>query len=332
MRIPAVTLAISTIALTGSAQTSAQDKSLTFEVASIKPAQPPQPDAQGRILLRGPSGGPGSKDPGRVNYPYMTLKYLLTTAYNVKNFQITGPSWLDTERFDITATMPPETTKEQFQIMLQNLLIDRFRMSIHPEKKELPMYSMVVVKAGKLKESTTTGAPVDLDNPPPPPPPGPPKIGADGFPIMPAAIANRPGIFMMMMPGRARWTANAQTMQELANRLSNEFSRPVIDNTGLTAKYDFTLTFAPDPNQGAGRGAPFPLPGPGAVAIGRGPGPGPGAGPGPGGNDNVFVPDGETPPLLLGALQSQLGLKLEPKKGPVDIIVIDKIEKNPTEN
>jgi uncharacterized protein (TIGR03435 family) len=332
MRMSKVILAASVITLTGFAQT--PDKSLTFEVASIKPAQPPQPDAQGRIFLRGPSGGPGSKDPGRINYPFMTLKSLLTTAYNVKNFQITGPSWLDSERFDITATMPPETTKEQFQIMLQNLLIDRFRMSVHHEQKDLPMYSMVVVKAGKLKESTATAAPVDLDNPPPPPP-GPPKIGADGFPIMPAAIANRPGIFMMMMPGRARWTAVAQTMQDLASRLSNEFSRPVIDNTGFTAKYDFTLTFAPDPNQGPGRGGPLPLPGPGgAVAIGRGPGPGAGAGPGPGpgGNDNVFVPDGETPPLLLGALQSQLGLKLEPKKGPVDIVVIDKIEKTPTEN
>jgi len=66
------------------------------------------------------------------------------------------------------------------------------------------------------------------------------------------------------------------------------------------------------------------------VAVGRGPGPG--AGPSPGGNENVFIPDGEAPEPLFGALESQLGLKLEPKKGDVDVIVIDKIEKTPTEN
>ena len=100
----------------------------------------------------------------------------------------------------------------------------------------------------------------------------------------------------------------------------------MIDNTGLAAKYDFILTYAPDPNEGPGRGGP----GLGGIAVAIGPGPA--AGPGPGGNDNVSIPDGETPPPLLGALQSQLGLKLEPKKGDVDLIVVDKIEKTPTEN
>jgi uncharacterized protein (TIGR03435 family) len=317
------------------AQTPASDKSVTFEVASIKPAQPPKPDGQGRILMRGPRGGPGSNDPGRIDYPFVTLKYLLTTAYNVKNYQISGPSWLDSERFDITATMPPNTTKEQFQIMLQNLLADRFQMSVHREKKELPMYSLVVTKAGKLKESTTTTAPPDADAGPPLPPPGLPKIGSDGFPVMPAAMTSRPGLFMMMMPGRARFLAVAQSMEDLANRLSNHLNRPVVDNTGLTAKYDFTLTYAPDANEGPGRG----LPGPGGgvmVAVGPGPGPGLGAGTaaglGPTGNDNPATSDAEAPQPLSGAIQSQLGLKLEPKKGNVDLIVIDRVERTPTEN
>jgi uncharacterized protein (TIGR03435 family) len=130
------------------------------------------------------------------------------------------------------------------------------------------------------------------------------------------------------MPGRARLTATAQTMQDLANRLTNQLNRPVIDNTGLAAKYDFILTYAPDSNEGPGRGGP----GAGGMMVAVGRGPGPGAGPGLGGNEAIFVPDGETPQPLFGALQSQLGLKLEPKKGDVDIIVIDKIEKTPTEN
>jgi uncharacterized protein (TIGR03435 family) len=322
-------LAVS-IALTALAQTPAPDQSLTFEVASIKPAQLPKPDGQGRILMRGPRGGPGTNDPGRIDYPFMTLKYILITAYNVKNFQISGPSWLDSEHFDITATMPPNTTKEQFQVMLQNLLIDRFGMSVHHEKKELPMYSLVVTKEGKLKESTSTAsaAPPDSDALPPLPPPGPPKIGPDGFPVPPAAMTSRPGIFMMMMPGRARLMATAQTMEDLANRLSNQLNRPVADHTGLTGKYDFILTYAPDANEGLGRGGP----GPGGglmIAVGPGPGAGPGPGPGPGGND---PPDAEAPQPLFGAIQSQLGLKLEAKKGDVDIIVIDKMEKTPTEN
>ena len=185
----------------------------------------------------------------------------------------------------------------------------------------------MVTKAGKLKESTATTPPPDPDGLLPPPLPGPPKIGPDGFPEMPAAMTSRPGIFTMMMPGRARLIANAQTMQDLANRLSNQLNRPVIDNTGLTAKYDFVLTYAPDPNEGPGRSGP----GAGGIMVAV-PGPGAGAGPGPGGNDNVLIPDGDTPLPLAGALQSQLGLKLEPKKGDVDIIAIDKIEKTPTEN
>jgi uncharacterized protein (TIGR03435 family) len=321
-------LAAAWIAFSAFAQTPAPDQSLTFEVASIKPSQMPTPDAGGRILIRGPRGGPGTKDPGRIDYPFMTLKSILMTAYGVKNYQISGPGWLDTERFDINATMAPDTTKEQFQAMLQNLLLDRFKMSVHREKKESATYSLELVKAGKLKESTVAGLPVDADNPPPLPPPGPPKIGPDGFPVPPAALTSRPGIFMMMMPGRARLTGTAQTLQDLANRLSNQLNRPVLDNTGLSAKYDFILTYAPDPNEGPGRGGP----GPGGGMMVAVAGPGAGSGPGPGSNDNLFVPDGETPQPLFGAIQSQLGLKLEPKKAEIDIIVIDKVEKTPTEN
>jgi uncharacterized protein (TIGR03435 family) len=295
------------------------DKSLTFDAASIKHAEPPTPNGQGFVMFRGPSGGPGTKDPGRISYPYMNLKSILMIAYDVKNYQINGPQWLDTERFDVTATMPPDTTKEQFKIMLQNLLIERFKMTVHKESKEMPMYSLVVNKGGpKLKETALTTAP-DSDGPPRDLP-AQPKIGPDGFPMLPNM--NRPGMPMMMMPGRARLMATSQTMQDLATRLTAQLNRPVTDNTGLTAKYDFVLTYAPDPNEGpGGRGA---LP----VRIGGGvPAPPPG-----GGADGAFIPDGEAPQPLFGALQSQLGLKLDPKKGDVEIVVIDKMEKTPTEN
>ena len=311
------------------------DKSLTFDAASVKPADMPKPDGRGRIFIGPPSGGPGTKDPGRVHYPFMSLKALLTTAYDMKNYQIVGPAWLDSERFEITATMPPETTKEQFHVMLQNLLAERFKMTVHKETKELPMYALEVMKNGpKLTESDGKAQPLDPDGPPPPLPAGGPKIGPDGFPQLP--FAGRAGLFMMMMPGRARLVGTQQTMQDLATRLGNQLSKPVVDETGLTKKYDFTLTFLPD-----GMNGPLgPMPPPGG-GEGRGgtmvavapPGVGGGAGaPGGGDSANVIKPESEAPPDIFHALQAQLGLRLESKKGPVEIVVVDHMEKTPTEN
>jgi uncharacterized protein (TIGR03435 family) len=301
------------------------DKPLSFDAASVKAAAPPTVTGRGAIMFRGPSGGPGTKDPGRINYPNMSLKNLLMNAFDVKNYQVSGPGWLDTERFDITATMPPETTKEQFRMMLQNLLVERFKMAVHRETKELPMYALVVGKGGpKMKESEPVAAADNTDAAPSPPPPLPsqPKIGPDGFPDIPPHAGGRGGIVMVMMPGRARMMGQRQTMPDLANRLSAQLSRPVTDATGLTAKYDFTLTFSTEGLSGA-MGPMGPM-GPVLAAA-----PPPGGGRGP---DSVYVPEGDTPPTLFAALQAQLGLKLEPKKGNVEIIVVDHMEKTPTEN
>ena len=292
----------------------------TFDVATVKPAAPPTPNGRGMIMIGRPTGGPGTNDPGRIHYPFTNLKTLLQNAYDVKDFQISGPEWLATERFDIQATMPPETTKEQFRVMLQNLLAERFKMTVHRETKELPMYSMIVAKNGpKLKESPpeTPAAPADADDPPKGPPPLPPpgqmKFDAAGFPILPAPPSGgRGGMFQMMMPGRARLMATRQTMQDLADRLSSVLTKPVTEATGLKAKYDFTLTYS---SEGLSSGVALMAPPPG----GRG-------------GDHDFVPDGEAPQDLFGAIQAQLGLKLESKKGPVTLIVVDKAEKTPTEN
>jgi uncharacterized protein (TIGR03435 family) len=303
------------------------DKSLTFEAASVKPAEPPKPDAQGRILMAGPSGGPGTRDPGRIRYPFMNLRNLLMNAYDVKSFQINGPAWLDTERYEINATMAPNITKEQFRVMLQNLLAERFKLTLHRETKELPMYSLIVTKAGpKFKESAEAPPPKEGDSDSPPPLPVQPKMGPDGFPVLSSLPrGGRGGMIMMMMPGRARLSGQNQSVQDLADRLSQQLTRPVVDSTGLKGKYDITLTFSTEGLPGpAGPMGPLPMAPPGGGPGGPGPG-----GPGPNG---VFVPEGEAPPDIFTALQSQLGLKLEPKKGPVDTIVIDHAEKTPTEN
>jgi uncharacterized protein (TIGR03435 family) len=304
------------------------DKGPTFDAASVKPASLPAPDGRGRIMMAGPSGGPGTNDLGRVRYPYISLKNLLMNAYDVKSFQIQGPPWLDMERFDLNATMPPETTKEQFRVMLQNLLTERFKLTIHRETKELPMYSLAVAKNGpKMKESAPVSpAPDDAGPAPPPPMPAPPKIGPDGFPVLPLPAGGRVGLFMMSMPGRARLVGQQQTMLDLANRLTAQLSRPVSDATGLTAKYDFTLTFSTE-----GMNAPAGPMGQaaGGMMVSVAPPPPSGIG---GGAQTAGLPEADTPAGLFRAVKEQLGLMLEPKKGHVELIVIDHIEKTPTEN
>lgn len=289
----------------------------SFDVASIKPAAPPPSNGRGMIMLRPPSGGPGTSDPGRIRYPNMSLKALLMSAYDIKYFQITGPGFLDTERFDVDATMPPGTTREQFRKVLQNLLAERFKVTLHRESKELPMYSLVVTKNGsKLKESVVSASGDGDAAPVPVPLPEQPKIGPDGFPIIPA----QRGLFGIMMPGRARLIGQQQSMQDLATRLTDMLNRPVTDATELKAKYDFVLTYSPEGLNGPmGPMPPMPpgvLP-PGGAAIS-----GPAARP------------SDMEPLLdiFGAVQADLGLKLEAKKAPVEIIVIDHTEKAPSEN
>jgi len=266
---------------------------LKFDAASVKPAKPLMPDASGVMRAMGPTGGPGTSDPSRFRFPPITLRLLLMTAYDLKPFQIVGPAWIDSEYFEVEGTAPPATTREQSRVMLQNLLTERFQMTLHRETKELPIYALVPAKNGpKLQESGATSAGADGG-----PPPTEMKVGPDGFPVPPPG---RAGLFGMSSGGRTRLIGQQQTMQALAARLTTQLARLVRDETGLTGKYDFVLTYTPDSAE---------LP-PGSAAP----------------------PDGDQPPDLYAALQSQLGLRLESKKGPVETIVIDRAEKVPVGN
>lgn len=288
----------------------------SFEVATVKPTAPP---AVGNMrFMIGMSGGPGTPDPGRINFTGVSLKILLTRAYAVKGYQISGPNWLDSERFDIVAKVPPGATKEEFLVMLQNLLAERFKLTLHREKKELPMYALMVGKNGpKLKESVDDPNAKDVEAPLPPPPPGGRlPMGKDGFPQLPPGAAGRGGMMMMFMNGRARMMANKRTMPEFADMLAQQLDRPVLDMTELKGKYDFKLDFDPEGMGPMGRGG---------FVVGPG---GPG-GPGEGGAPAASAPEGVN---IFAAVQEQLGLKLDQRKGPVDLLVIDHLEKVPTEN
>lgn len=258
----------------------AQPAPLSFEVASIKSSAP---DTREMFIQIQRGGG--------LRITNLTLKQVLAYGYDVRDFQISGgPPWINSDRYDIqarpeqaTATAPDDfrqmsdeqrkTADQQMRERVRTLLADRFQLAVHHDKKEAPVYALMVAKGGpKLKENTE------------------PRGGRQG---------------MGMRPG-GQLSATAASVPMLANLLSNLMGRPVIDRTGLTAKYDFELRWTPDPGQTLlPPGAPFP-----AVEA---------------------QPPDPNGPTIFTALQEQLGLRLESQKGPVDMIVIDHVEK-PSEN
>jgi uncharacterized protein (TIGR03435 family) len=304
----------------------------TFDVASVKPSETP---VMGRMMVFS-----RTNEPGRVNYKFMSLRDLVRTAYDVKDYQVTAPDWMATARFDVEAKYSPDIPKDKVPQMLQALLAERFHLTVHREKKELPAYALVVGKNGpKLKESEETPAPPPTDAAG-----GPSGSSANNTAATSALGAalgggRAPVVFNMkdgkmdvkeiqkMMGGRGMFMlpghtiANKTTMAAFADMLSRQTDRPVVDETGLPAKYDFTLEFTPE--NGAG--------GPVRFGMGGELAPGSGSGASSSGTE-MKMPEAPSAPPLAAALQQQLGLKLEPKKLPLDIVVVDHAEKVPTEN
>ncbi len=258
----------------------ATDLSPRFEVASIKPAAP---EERRMLIGRGPGGG--------ISITNMTLKQMIQNAWHILPFQISGgPAWVDSARYNIVAKPENKPASGEISLMLQALLEDRFQLAIHSETKELPVYALVLArKDGRLgenlKESKEGSCTAPDPNQPPPlmQPGGRPKLGCGG------AILGGRGLNGVSVP-----------IAELSRSLSLLLGRGVIDKTGLTGKYDYTVEFTPDES----------------VALRMAPGP-----------PAVAAPADSSKPTLFTALQEQLGLKLESQKGPVEIFVIDRAEK-----
>ena len=275
-----------------------------FEAASVKPA-----DIEVRI---GPlRGGPGTSSPGQIS-GVATLKALLLRAYRLKDYQISGPGWMDSARYEIAAKVPQGATREQVSHMWQALLAERFGLRVHRETKELAMYALLKTKNGvKLKrddrDDTASDAADTTEFSP--------NIvkGADGFPDL-AAGQKLPRSYEIVVGGTDgilyKLWAHRETMELLADRLSAQLSRPVVDETGLTDTYDFALSWAME------TGGRIPRTGPPPDEI-----------------DMHDVPVMTEPGLsIFTALPAQLGLRLEARRGPVEILVIDNAEKIPTGN
>lgn len=271
-----------------------------FEVASLKPSGTTPSGPRGRGFI----GGPGSADPERITGSFITLQGLLRQAYGVDFDQIQGPSWLAEERYELAAKVPPGTTKEQVPLMLQALLQERFKLTLHHIQKDFPVYELTIAKGGlKITENTETLEPAKLRDPQLPPDP-------DGYPQI---APGKSGMASNPVSGLNRMTARGMPLSMLLLQVRasvgtltgpNTYAPGrIVDKTGLTGVYDFKLEFAG--NMGIGSGLSLPT--------------------GSGGEPTGGL-------TLVEAMEKQLGLKLTKSTAPYDVLVIDHAEKVPTEN
>jgi|SRR5579862_5157386 len=267
-----------------------------FEVASIKPNH----EGGNRVSI-------GLRPGGRFIAEGVSVKFLITFAYGIREYQVTGlPNWADSDRYDINAKpegagpetspdpgkMPSEaemkTQGEKTRAMVANMIEERFGLKFHRETKEFPVYALVVAKNGPKLVEAKEGNPDIVD------------FGGRGRGPGPDDVKQGRRRAVMRM-GRGQFAAQELTMETLANQLSTILGRNVIDKTGLTGKYDVKLAWTPDESQ------PAML------------------------KDPTNAPTPDSGPSIFTAIQEQLGLKLESQKGPVEIVAVDHIEK-PTEN
>ena len=239
-------------------------------------------------------------------------------AYDVELDQVAGPSWImenmGPNLYVVDATMPPDTTKAQYRLMMQRLLRERFHVAVHRETRNFPGYELVIADAGpKLKEAKPDPDATAPDTAQLPKrnadgmallPPGPQMFTSLGWGVITVQVQQKPIGDLVKVMGRMI----NQSMGEDPNDYASPKAR-VLDKTGLRSTYDFTLRFSCELCQFAATN--------GAVAP-----PAPRPADSPGGEPSIFV-----------ALQKQLGLKLNKVKDvPVEMLVVDRVEKVPTPN
>ena len=240
----------------------AADAPLAFEVATIKLSNPDQP---GKLFtVRG-------RNVMTIN---TTLSDLIVFAYDLHQKQVAGaPDWAESQKFDVTGQpeSPGVPSITQLRGMIRLLLTERFKLAFHRDKREMPVYAIVVGPNGhKLTKNDNN-------------PNGLPNLifrGLGNLPVSNATIAEFAGVMQ-----------------------SAVMDRPVVDKTGLTGRWDFAIRWTPEESQFGGLGVRVPPP----------------------------TDDPNAPPGIFTAFTDQLGLKLDPSRAPVEVLVIDKVEK-PSEN
>ncbi|HKE84479.1 MAG TPA: TIGR03435 family protein [Vicinamibacterales bacterium] len=274
----------------------AQGRPVAFDVVSIKPNR----TNQGIPVVVFQPGG-------RLIAGNVDVRQMILVAYGLENSQlVNAPDWTATERFAIEARTADETPTDSIRMMLRTMLAQRFGMAAHQERRELPLFALTMARSDKrpgpgLRASGPECAPIKppagVPMPPPPPPPPAGNAGAEIRILLPREEPLRRRCGAMLAPG---WfSARSITMQELTSPLTQLMRRPVFDETGLAGEFDLDVLFQPE--------------GLGGVLVGPPP---------------QSLSDA---PALTTALQDELGLRLDPRRGPVDVLVVDRIER-PTEN
>ena len=292
------------------------DPNAQFEAASLKAFDA---SASGAIMMR--------IQVGRVEASGVTARLLLRQALRVQDYQIIGaPDWTNSERYSLVAKAPDGSSPANTPAMMLNLLKDRFKLAVRTETRELPIFNLVLARAdGKLGSNLKPSSPecqADIQARRGGPPPGAGRPGGPGGPVgpggpgappppgggpgrgpggPPALDFNQPAPCGSVGMGPGIANASGQPMAQIVQMLAQFTGRPVYDKTGLTGLYDFTMRWAPD----SGAGGPLGPPPPGAPPL-------------------PVDPDA---PNIYTAVQEQLGLKLENAKGPVEVTVIDRIER-----
>ncbi len=222
-------------------------------------------------------------------------------AYGLRYEQISGPEWIQIATYDLLASVGAGATTEQVNEMLRSLITERFRLVFHHATRELPLYELVQTKRVKLNRAAGRRAVSAPDN-------------NKGFPEIPSERTT--GLWQGIDPydptGRVRVTGRNEPVSELVRAIGNQAGRPVVDKTGLVGNYDFVLEYALVPGTIGMLGMPMPGPPPNLAPA----------------NNQADDP----PPDLTTAIEEQLGLKLKPAKGPLDVMVIDRAERVPIEN
>ena len=268
----------------------------SFEVASIRPSAPGPPQ----------QGVAGARiDGAQFRTAYLTLKDYIGLAYRLKLYQISGPDWIGTDRFDVAATLPEGTLPAQIPSMMGTLLEERFQLKLHREKKEFPIYALEIAKGG-LKMAEAPRLP-ELENADPR---APQEFTGGG---------SNQGVSINLGPGSSvsfsnnKFEAKRLTMPSLAGTLERFLDRPILDMTDLKGSYDFSIDVTADDYRAMLIRS--------AVVAGV-----------------VLPPDvlrlldsASSPESLFDGL-AKLGLKLEPRRAPLDVVVIDGALRTPTEN
>ena len=259
----------------------AQSNGPSFEVASVKPGVVLSRGPNGVMPTGGSRGGPGTSDPENYSARYVTLASLVLRAYGLKNYQLSGPGWMDTARYDIAAKVSAGTTPAQFKLMLQNLLADRFALEFHYQKRDFSGYELSLARGGlKLVDAVNVR---NLSSPP-------------KSEIAKAATAEGEGSInegtFRPYVGRVL-IGQSTTMSNLAYNLGFSLGGvPVVDVTGLMDAYNLVLPYDPPVANPSDEPSSFP---------------------------SIFT-----------ALRA-VGLNLEAKKMPLDVLVVDRIQRTPTE-